>query len=65
MQHSYAPKANVAYIRLPDRQSDVETIEVTSDFLVEIDATGAVYGKEPLNAEEELMGRRQELVVKS
>ena len=55
MQLSYDPKANVAYIRLRERQGDVETIEITSDFLVDIDATGAVCGIELLNANEQLV----------
>jgi uncharacterized protein YuzE len=56
MKLSYDPKANVAYIRLRERQGYVETIEVTSDFLVDIDATGAVCGIELLNANEQLVG---------
>jgi uncharacterized protein YuzE len=51
---SYDPKANVAYIRLRKREGDVETIEITSDFLVDIDATGAVCGIELLNANVQL-----------
>lgn len=54
MKLSYDPKANVAYIRLRERQGDVETISVTSDFLVDIDATGTVRGIERLNANEQL-----------
>lgn len=55
MQLSYDPKANVAYIRLRERQGDVETLEITADFLVDIDATGAVCGIELLNANEQLV----------
>lgn len=55
MKLSYDPKANVAYIRLGERQGDVETIEVTSDFPVDIDATDAVCGIEFLNANEQLV----------
>jgi uncharacterized protein YuzE len=55
MKLSYDPKANVAYIRLRERQGDVETIEVTSDFLVDIDSTGAVCGIELLNANDQLV----------
>ena len=51
---SYDPKANVAYIRFRAGQGDVETIELTSDFLVDIDETGAVCGIELLNANEQL-----------
>jgi uncharacterized protein YuzE len=55
MKLSYDPSANVAYIRLRERQGDVETIQVTADFLVDIDATGAVCGIELLNANEQLV----------
>ncbi len=54
MKLSYDPKANVAYIRFREKQGDVETIELTSDFLVDIDETGAVCGIELLNANEQL-----------
>lgn len=55
MQLSYDPKAKVAYIRLREREGEVETLEITSDFLVDIDATGAVCGIELLNANEQLV----------
>ena len=48
--------ANVAYLRLRKRQGDEETIALTSDFLVDIDETGAVCGVEMLNATEHLAG---------
>ena len=54
MKLSYDPKANVAYIRLREREGEVETIRVTSDFLVDIDATGAVCGIELLNVNAQL-----------
>jgi uncharacterized protein YuzE len=54
MKLTYDPKANVAYIRLRERQGDVETIRLTSDFHVDIDETGAVCGIELRNANEQL-----------
>uniref|UniRef100_UPI0035695E33 DUF2283 domain-containing protein n=1 Tax=Rhodosalinus sp. TaxID=2047741 RepID=UPI0035695E33 len=54
MKLTYDPDANVAYIRLREREGDVETIELTADFLVDIDATGAVCGIELLNARDQL-----------
>ncbi|HUF56659.1 MAG TPA: DUF2283 domain-containing protein [Thermohalobaculum sp.] len=54
MRLSYDPKANVAYIRLRERSGDIETIRLTADFLVDIDATGTVCGIELLNADEQL-----------
>ena len=54
MKLSYDPKANAAYIRFREKRGDIETIELTSDFLVDIDETGAVCGIELLNANEQL-----------
>lgn len=54
MKLSYDPQANAAYIRFREKTGDVETIELTSDFLVDIDETGAVCGIELLNANEQL-----------
>ena len=54
MRLPYDPSANVAHIRLRERQGDVETIELTSDFLVDIDGTGTVCGIELLNANGQL-----------
>ncbi len=56
MKLTHDPKANVAYLRLREKQGDVETIEITGDFLVDIDETGAVCGIELLNANEQLKG---------
>ena len=55
MKLSYDPNANVAYIRLREKQGELETIKITSDFLVDIDGTGAVCGIELLNANEQLI----------
>lgn len=54
MKLSYDPQTNVAYLCLRNRQGEVETIQLTSDFLVDIDETGAVCGIELLNADEQL-----------
>jgi uncharacterized protein YuzE len=56
MRLTYDPEANAAYIRLREKQGDVETIQITGDFLVDIDTTGAVCGIELLNANEQLKG---------
>ena len=56
MRLSYDPKANAAYIRVREKQGDIETIALTADFLVDIDETGSVCGIELLNAAEQLTG---------
>lgn len=55
MQITHDPRANVAYIRLKPGQGAVETLRITSDFLVDLDETGAVCGIELLNANEQLV----------
>ena len=55
MQITHDPKANIAYIRFRDRQGEVETLRITSDFLVDVDETGEVCGVELLNANEQLI----------
>ncbi len=54
MKLTYDEKANIAYLKLRDRVGDVETLEITSDFFVDIDGTGAVCGIEMLNARDQL-----------
>jgi uncharacterized protein YuzE len=54
MKLSYDPKANAAYISLKAKTGDLETIVVNSDFMLDIDETGAVCGIELLNANEQL-----------
>ena len=63
MRLTYDPDINAAYIRLRERQGDVETIQITGDFLVDIDATGAVCGIELLNANEQLKGADEGKIV--
>lgn len=63
MRLTYDPDVNAAYIRLREQQGDVETIQITGDFLVDIDATGAVCGIELLNANEQLKGADEGRIV--
>jgi uncharacterized protein YuzE len=55
MRLTYDPDANVAYLHLREREGEVETIELSSDVLVDMDETGAVCGVEFLNANEQLV----------
>ena len=52
MQITYDPKYNVAYIRLREKTSEVETIRVSDEILIDISPDGKVYGIELLNANE-------------
>ena len=49
MMLTYDPNVNVAYLRLRERQGDVETVEVSADVMIDVDKTGAVCGIELLD----------------
>jgi uncharacterized protein YuzE len=64
MQLSYDPKHNVAYLRLQERTSEVETIRISDAVNVDVAPDGTVYGIELLNANEQLQaGDAGKLIV--
>jgi uncharacterized protein YuzE len=64
MQLSYDPAHNIAYLRLYERTSQVETIRVSDSVNIDIAPDGTVYGIELLNANEQLRaGDAGKLVV--
>jgi uncharacterized protein YuzE len=56
MKLSFDQRHNIAYIRLADAPSQVETIRVIDELNVDLTPDGKVYGFEPLNANEQLQG---------
>ena len=56
MKLSYDPRHNIAYIRLRERQGEIETVRVSDELNVDIAPDGTVYGIELLNANEQLSG---------
>ena len=54
MKLSYDPRHNVAYIRLREKTTEVETIRVSDELNVDLAPDGTVYGIELLNANEQL-----------
>lgn len=64
MQLSYDPKHNIAYLRLHERTSQVETIRISDSVNIDLAPDGTVYGIELLNANEQLKaGDAGKLVV--
>lgn len=57
MQLSYDPRYNIAYIRLKEKTSEVETIHVSDELNVDLAPDGTVYGIELLNANAQLQGQ--------
>lgn len=56
MKLSYDPKHNIAYIRLRERQGEVETLRISDELNIDMAPDGTVYGIELLNANEQLTG---------
>ena len=54
MKFTYDPRYNIAYIRFPAKQAQVETIRVSDELLVDLAPDDTIYGIELLNANEQL-----------
>lgn len=56
MKLTYNPHLNVAYIRFQEKQTGVQAIQLSEDFIVDVAPNGTIYGIELLNANEQLAG---------
>lgn len=54
MRFTHDPRYNVAYIRLREKQGEVEAVRVNDEVTVDIAPDGTVSGIELLNANEQL-----------
>jgi uncharacterized protein YuzE len=54
MRISYDPRYNIAYICLMTKSSDVESIRISDELIVDMTPDGTIYGFELLNANEQL-----------
>ena len=54
MRFIYDPRYNIAYIRFREKTSEVQTIPISDEFVVDMAPDGTVYGIELLNANEQL-----------
>ncbi len=54
MRITYDPRYSIAYIRFQEKHTDVETIKLTEELLVDMAPDGTLYGIELLNANEQL-----------
>jgi uncharacterized protein YuzE len=60
---SYDPRYNIAYLRLKEKTTGVETIRVSEELNVDAAPDGTIYGIELLNANEQLFGQDSGFVV--
>jgi len=56
MRVTYDPRYNIAYIRLHEKQAQVESIRVSEELVIDMAPDGTVYGIELLNANAQLRG---------
>ena len=66
MKLTYDPRYNIAYLRLQEKTSQVETVRVSESLNVDLAPDGTVYGIELLNANEQLRGKeKRKLIVEN
>ena len=58
MEFSYDPRYNVAYLLFKEKRTEVETIRLSDELVIDMAPDGTLYGIELLNANEQL--RRKE-----
>lgn len=64
MRLTYDPRHNIAYIRLQEIGTQVETIRISDELNVDVAPDGTVYGIELLNANTQLLTEdRGKLVI--
>ena len=64
MELTYDPKYNIAYIRFHSKTTEVESIKVSEELVIDISSDGTIYGIELLNANRHLgEGAAKTLVV--
>jgi len=59
MKLTYDPRYNIAYIRLHEKTTQVETVRVSEELNVDLTPDGTVYGIELLNANDQLRAEDQ------
>ena len=62
MEISYDKKYNIAYIKIQEKTSKVETITLSDEVNIDISPDGKIYGIELLNATNQLKPQDNELI---
>ena len=60
MKLTYDPRYNIAYIRLGERRTGVESIRISDELTIDIAPDGTLQGIELLNANEQLRWKDEE-----
>ncbi len=59
MRLTYDPRFNIAYIRFRQKSTEVQSVKISDELVVDMAPDGTIYGIELLNANEQL--RRDEM----
>ena len=62
MEISYDKKYNIAYIKIQEKTSKVETIMISDEVNIDISPDSKLYGIELLNANDQLKSQDNELI---
>ena len=54
MKITYDPKYNIAYLKLQDKKTKVETLQLSEEVNIDVSSDGKLYGIELLNAKKQL-----------
>jgi len=54
MKFSYDSRQNIAYIQFQSKSSEIESVKISDELIVDLATDGTVYGIELLNAKEQL-----------
>lgn len=54
MKFTYDPRYNIAYIRFREKSTEVDTVRISDELVVDMASDGTLYGIELLNANEQL-----------
>jgi len=54
MRLTYDPRFNIAYIRFRQKSTEVQSVKLSDELIVDMAPDGSIYGIELLNANEQL-----------
>lgn len=54
MRLTYDPRFNIAYIRFRQKSTQVQSVKISEELIVDMAPDGSIYGIELLNANEQL-----------
>lgn len=54
MRLTYDPRFNIAYIRFRQKSTEVQSVKISDEMVVDMAPDGTIYGIELLNANEQL-----------